>query len=187
VQKNLGQLPVYFALVILLAGVLLTGCSSAQPAASSGTQSTPAATAPASQTQPASQAQPASQTTSTSGQQGGKQGGQDMQAQQTKLLARVAEILGVSTDSLTTAYNAALKSVMGDKSSSTTAPGQPPQPPTDGKAGGSGGTPPSGGQGKAPDMSGLYSKVADALGLTVDKVTAAFEQAQKELMPTKTQ
>jgi hypothetical protein len=36
-------------------------------------------------------------------------------------------------------------------------------------------------------MSGVYSKVAETLGLTVDKVTAAFEQARKELMPARTQ
>jgi hypothetical protein len=179
VHKRSSQITAYFALAVILAGVILAGCaggSASQAPASSGTQSTPAATTPA------------SQTTSTSGQQGGKQGGQDMQAQQTKLLARVAEILGVSTDSLTTAYEAAIKSVMGDKAPSGSTPGQPPQPPSGTPPSGQqGGTPPSGGQNKAPDMSGVYSKIAASLGLTADKVTAAFEQAQKELMPTKTQ
>ncbi len=186
-HDKIAKFPVYAALVIIISAMALAGCSS-----SSTSSSTPSSTQ-----QPAAQTQQSGQ---QSGQQGGQQGsqqgqkhdGQDMQEMQTKLLTRVAEILGVSTESLTTAYQNAMQSVMGDKTPGQGGQGTPPekpsgegdqkppeggQPPTDGQGG-------QGGGHGGPDMSGVYSKVAEALGLTAEKVQAAFEQAQKELMPS---
>lgn len=51
-------------------------------------------------------------------------------------------------------------------------------------AGGPGG---QGGNGRGPDMSAVYAKVAETMSLSVDKVTAAFEQARKELKPADNQ
>jgi len=162
-------------LMIVIPAMIGTGCSSG-----SASQS-PASTA-STQEQPAARTQ---QTTAAQGQQDGQKGGQDMQALQQKLLARVAGILGVSPDSLTTAYEAAMTSVMGDRAASaTTVQGTPPQPPSDNKTPHQGG---QGGPGKGgPDMSAIYSKIAGALGLTTEKVTAAFDQAREELMPSRT-
>lgn len=186
-QKKIAKLPVYFALVIIItAAMILTGCSSGS------TSSTPAST---STTQPAAQTQQSTTTgqqgSQQSGQQDGRQGGQDRQATQTKLLARVAELLGVSSDKLTAAYETAMKSVMGDKAPSGSgtqgtppsgaSQGTPPQPPSDNRTGGGPGG--QGGGKGGPDMSGVYAQIATELGLTTEKVTEAFETAQKELMP----
>lgn len=188
-HKRFAQIPVYITLVIIVAAALLAGCGS------TATGSTPAST-PAGSSQPAQDQQGSQQSGQQGGQQGGGKGGpggQDFQAMQTKLLARVAEILGVSTESLTTAYQSAIKEVMGNMTPPSGAgQGQPPSVGTQGQPPSSGGTPPMppsdnrtggpGGRG-GPDMSGVYSKVASALGLTAEKVQAAFEQARTELMP----
>ena len=127
---------------------------------------------------------------------GGQQGGQGNQEQRAKEIARAAEILGVSSTDLTAAFEAADKSVRpsGGQSGSQ---GQPPRSQSDnmtggqgrqgGGKGGPGGPGGQGGNGRGPDMSAVYAKVAETMRLTVDKVTAAFEQARKELKPADNQ
>ena len=184
-HKKFARVPVYITMVIIIAAMLLAGCSST----GSSSSSTPAST-PSSSGQPAQGQQSGQQGEQQGGQKGGP-GGQDMQAMQARLLARVAEILGVSSDSLKTAYEAAVKEVMGNKAPSGSGQppsggsqgGTPPTPPSDNRTGGPGGQGGPGGGKGGPDMSGVYARVASALGLTTEKVQAAFEQAQKELMP----
>lgn len=184
-HKKLAQIPVCTALVMVIAVLLLTGCGS------TATGSNPASTL-SGPSQPAQDQQGIQQGNQQSGQQGGGKGGpggQDWQAMQAKLLARVAEILGVSSESLTTAYESAMKEVMGNMTPpslpnqgqppSGDNQGTPPMPPSDNRTGGPGRQ----GGGGGPDMSAVYSKVASALGLTAEKVQAAFEQARTELMP----
>jgi hypothetical protein len=173
-----AHLPLLLTLLFVMTALVLPACEASDASQSA----TPSSTS----IQPAGQTQ---QTTSGSSQQGGRQDGQDIQK---KLLARVAEILGVSSDALTAAYESAIKSVMGDRvpaggtqgtPPSGSNPGTPPAPPSDNRTDGPGGQP--GARGSF-DMSGVYSKVAQSLGLTTEKVQAAFEQAQKELMPSRT-
>jgi len=128
-----------------------------------------------------------------SGDQGQNPRGQRGQGMDnTQLLTRVAEILNVSVEDLTTAYNNAMpqrEEGQGGPGGSQSPTGEPPsgemptgEPPS--------GTPPADGQGgqQPPQMQGfpeeMMQSIADELGLSVDDVTAAFEQAMQELIPT---
>lgn len=163
------------ALVAILSGILLTGCSSG-----SSTQTA----APAAQTQQQT-TQPTQQQTTTSGQQpSGQQPSGQGQEGMKKVIAKAATILGVSETDLTTAFDAAMKANRPSGSDNMTSPsGQPPS----GQSGQ--GQPPSGQsgqQGQAPSgssdmMKSVYAKIATALSLTTEEVQTAFEQAQSEL------
>jgi len=172
--KKTSHLFVFALFVLAVIAVISPACSAAQTAGNSAGQASPTAGTPSGQASENS-VQP------KSGQRGQEQ---NMQEMRSKLLSRVAEILGVSTESLTAAYEAGVKKVMGNRQApaGSSAAGQPPQPPSENM------TPPSGGWGnQQPDMSSLYSEIAQSLNLTVDRVTAAFDQARKELIPSKTQ
>ena len=117
--------------------------------------------------------------------------------QQTRIIARAAEILGISTDNLTSAYETARKSIKPRRGPSDNRTGDrpddaPPPPPrsdngTDRQCNN---PPPPGGQGgpdRKEDKQAIYTRVAELLGLPADKVIAAFEQAEKELKPDNNQ
>ena len=170
--KNFRVAFMCIALVAILSGILLAGCSSG---------SSSQTTAPAAQSQQQT-TQPTQQQTTTSGQRssGQGQGQQNMQ----QVITKAAAILGVSATDLTNAFDAAMKSNRPSGSDNRTRPsGQSPT----GQSGSDNRTRPSGqsGQGQPSGssdmMTSVYSKIATALNLSADKVKAAFEQAQSEL------
>jgi hypothetical protein len=155
------------AAVLLVTSISLTGCGTAATN-DSGSSEQQSNTAAQSGQQPSNQ----------QGQQqpGGRQGGLDMSA----MLAKVATILGISTEKVTSAYEQAQESLGMQKPAEGQRPSQsdngtPPAPPTDGQQG----QPPSGGQ--MPNMTALYDKMAELLGISSDTIASAFQQAQKEL------
>ena len=113
-----------------------------------------------------------------------------MKAAQDKLLASVAGNLGVSTESLTAASEAALKSLKEARDSAQSEQVTPPTPPAiEGNQMGNIQPPCGGPRGDfrkgAPDRSAYYNKIAESLGngMTAEKVQAAFEQAFQALRP----
>ncbi len=181
--------------LILLAGLTLPACNGAVPAQQ------PSSTEPAS-TQGNTSGTGNTADTSASHIQSGPPGGKNM----SKVLTRAAAILGVSSDTFISAFEQAQKSVFGERpsgdsyqtpqhpSGSAGQSGQPPQHPS-GSAGqsepppqppsvsGQQGQPPSGGgfQGQSDMMQKVYSKMADILNVSVDKISTAMEQAFKEV------
>ena len=98
-----------------------------------------------------------------------------------KVFARAAEILGITEAQLTSAFQQAQESVFG-KAPTGTAPseasGQPPERPS----GTSGQQPPSQGRGTDQDsMQKVYSKMAEILNISADKISSAMDQARQEL------
>jgi len=196
--KKLEPLPVYFALVIILVGIVLTGCSASgagQSSAPVDQQSSPVSTQ--GQSMLSNQQTSSTQTqqqTATSGQQ--TPAPADSQRMD-KIFSRVAEILGVTEDQLTKAFQQAMPSVSGAQPPSGQQ--QPPAPPSgqlqppptlpsDNTSGSSpsGQQPPQQGQRPSaasggPDMTSAYSKMAEILNISADKISSAFEQAQNEL------
>jgi hypothetical protein len=186
-SEKLKYLPVYFVVAIILIGIALAGCSTGSagqpvsqeqtvtaPASSNSTNPTPA---PATTTQPNSGRQ--------SGSRSGRPGGPDM----SKMMSRSAEILGITEAQLTSAYQQAQESVFGKMPSGT--PGQ--RPPTDNTSGHQWTQPPTGTSGQQPPQGGwgpnsetmqkLYSKMAEILNISADKITSAMDQARQELQP----
>jgi Spy/CpxP family protein refolding chaperone len=212
--RNIKHLITYLILALVIAGIVFIGCG--------GNVGTSAISGRS---------------------QSGQQNSQDMQALKGKILARAAEILGISSGELTNTYDSAIKNA-GVRDPLLASQGQPPRPPqsknstagnpgkqqppsngqtgqggpsASGGKGAPGGTQPQGGQqvasgqgggnppppqggqngqppqgsqdrqGKGMDISAIYSKIAEKLGLTVEKVTAAFEQARKEFTPGQNQ
>jgi len=169
------------ALGAILSGLLLMGCSSG---------STSSTTAPAMQDQQAApEATQSSGQSAQSGQQGQPPSGQGKDGMK-NVIAKAATILGVSETDLTAAWESAMKEAGGGQGGPGGPGGSdnrtPPSPPSDNPPSG---TPPSGQsgqQGQPPSgssemMTKVYASVATTLGLTTEKVQAAFEQAQSEL------
>jgi hypothetical protein len=172
-------------LLIMLMGVILSGCGTTETyqnqSSSSGQQSsTPSgqSTGQAATQQPSSSAQ---QPSGSPGQQ--PPGGID----NTEVLTRAAEILGVSSDDFITAFQNAMPQGMPSGS------GQQGQPPTSqsGQQGESP-TPPSGQQGQPPTgigqgmsqsqfMTDIYEKMAEELNISADDIANAIQQATEEL------
>jgi hypothetical protein len=192
-------MPGLLAVALILIGLVLAGCSTGGIASTTqDTSSSPAQTATAPSQTTASPAQsgtaPASTATgsNTSGStasptQGsapsGRQGGPDM----SKQLSRAAQILGITEAQLTSAFQQAQESVFGKAPTGTPPSGtssqQPPAPPS----GTSGQQPPQDGQGpNTENMQKLYSKMAEILNISADKISSAMDQARQELQPTTT-
>lgn len=94
------------------------------------------------------------------------------------MLAKVAEILGVSVNQVTSAFQEAQASVFPDRPHQGQAP-EPGQQPSQGLPPGQGQEPPA--PREAPEMTALYEKMAEILGISADKVSGAFAQAQQAL------
>jgi hypothetical protein len=159
-RKILKYMFLFLAFVIIVTIVVSQGCSSANNA-----------TAPSS---------------TQSGQQSSQQLGNG-QARGPRdpnfmknVLAKVADKLGISVDSLTQAYQQAQSSVT------------PPAPPTPNSQGGQN-TPPGPGQGRPSGsdnrtarMSALMNQMSATLNIPVDQLTAAWQAAMTELRPSGT-
>jgi len=175
-------------LAIIAVIIAAAGCSSSTTTSSSG----------ASNAQAVNQ-QSGQQPQQGQGIQGAGQRGPGID--NSKLLARVAEILNVSFDKLTTAFNNAMpRRTEGDRTG--TPPSRVPAdgsgtPPTGTPPGGNGtppgGTPPADGQQGQPAQPGQFTlpddviqKIASELGLSADTVSSAFKQAMSELQPSST-
>jgi len=98
------------------------------------------------------------------------------------VLAKVADKLGVSADSVTQAYQQAQSSMTPPTPpSTTTQDGQtqnPPSAPGQGR--------PSGSDNRTARMSALMDKMSATLNIPVDKLTAAWQAAMTELRPSRT-
>jgi hypothetical protein len=174
-------LPGLFATVVILVGLILAGCS---------TVGTGATTQESSSSPAQTTINPAESGSTTSPNQGnvpagGPRGGAEMR----KMFARAAEILGITEDQLTGAFQEAQKSVFGDAPTPSGISGQQPEPPsgTSGQpskppSGPSGQQPPSHGQGPDQEsMQKVYSKMSQILNIAADKISSAMDQARQEL------
>jgi hypothetical protein len=191
VIKNLKKSAAAIAFVVILISICLAGCSatsSQNPSSSSGQQSSSTTSGQQSDNQSGQQRQPGSP-----GQQPG--GASNM----TAILTRAAEILGISSEKLTTAFQNAMPqggpSGSGQKGQSATPPsgqhGQPSTPPS-GQQGqattplsgqqGQSSTPPSGQQmTQSQFMTDIYEKMAEELNISADDIANAMQQAETEL------
>jgi hypothetical protein len=190
VFRNLRKLATGIAFVVILISISLAGCStnsSQNPSSSSGQQSSTSSDQQ-SVDQSTQQQQP-----SSSGQQ--PSGDLNM----TAILNRAAEILGISADEFTTAFQNAMPeggaSGSGQEGQPSAPPsgqeGQPPAPPSGQE--GQPATPPSGEEGQPPAapsgqqmsqsqfMTEIYEKMATELNISADDIAKAMEQAEKEL------
>jgi hypothetical protein len=200
-SEKLRNLPVFFVIAFVLVGVTLAGCgsgSTGQAATQEQQVSAPASTATPDQTSVPSAGQPGISGT-TPGAQQGRPGGPGM----SKMFSRAAQILGVTEAQFTSAFQQAQESVFGKTPSGTagtppappsgTSGQQPPAPPsgTPGQqppappSGTSGQQPPPGGQGPNSEMmQKVYSKMAEILNISADKISGAMDQARQELLAT---
>jgi hypothetical protein len=191
VTINLKKCAAATIFVVVLIGSCLAGCSassSQNTTSATGQESSPAATGQQSTSQSAQQQKPGSQ-----GQQ--PPGASNM----TEILSRAAEILGISSEKLTTAFQNAMPqggpSGSGQQGQPSTPPsgqqgeppaapsgeqGQPPTPPS-GEQGQSS-TPPSGQQmTQSQFMTDIYEKMAEELNISADDIASAMQQAEEEL------
>lgn len=195
--EKLKYLQVFLAFMVILIGLVMAGCSAgstAQPASQEQTVSTPAT--PSSGTgAPASSTGTQSNNGAPNGSRSGRPGGQDM----SQVMSRAAGILGITEAQFTSAFQQAQTSVFGAMPGGT--PGQ--QPPSDSSGqrpqhayadNASGQRPPSGTSGQQPPQGGwgsnsgsmlkIYSKMADILNISADKISSAMDQARQELQTT---
>ena len=178
--RNLRKLATGIAFVVILISISLAGCStglSQNTSSSSGQQSSPVTASQQSDNQSAQRQQPGSP-----GQQ--PPGASNM----TEVLSRAAEILGISSEKLTTAFQNAMPQ---GGSSGSGQQGQPPTAPS-GQQGQSP-TPPSGQQGQPSTlpsgqqmtqsqlMTDVYEKMAEELNISADDIASAMQQAEEEL------
>ncbi|MHB8085356.1 MAG: hypothetical protein ACYDHZ_05995 [Dehalococcoidia bacterium] len=171
-------LPIIFIIMVILAGLGLSGCSAGTGAQSS----TPAVQQPSSSSAPSSSGN--GQGDASSGQRGSRgPGGPNMSA----ILNKAADILGISESTFTSAFNDARTSVFGSRpSGGRTGGGQSPSggpggpPPSENRTWG--GQPPSGSGGGQPSamMTQVYAQMATALNISADKISAAMQQAFTE-------
>jgi hypothetical protein len=182
--KPVKLLALIFIVTIVLAGLGLSGCSQADNSASSPSVQQPSSSStPSSSTSGQTAAPAGQQGNPSSGQRGSRgPGGQNM----TQVLNKAADILGISEATFTSAYNDARTSVFGSRPSGTR--GQPPQRPSGSENwSGQRSQPPSGGgsgqppQGVSSMMTQVYAKMATALNISADKISAAMQQAMMEL------
>lgn len=105
------------------------------------------------------------------------------------VLAKVADKLGVSVDSVTQAYQQAQSAVA--PSTSSNLPTPPPPPGMAAQSGQTQNTPPgqgrpSGSDNRTARMSALMNQMSVTLNIPVDKLTAAWQAAMTELRPSRT-
>lgn len=186
-------LPILFIVGVLVAGLALAGCSTSgtgQPAGQ-GQTSPPASTGTTTTGPSNSSSGQASQPSSGTGAPQGFAIPPDM----SKMLSRAAQILGISESQFSSAFQQASESVFGkmqippssgagQKPPAPPVGGtdqQPPVPPT-GSTGQQPPTPPSGMQGPGDEnMLKVYSKMAELLSISADKISSAMDQARQEL------
>jgi hypothetical protein len=179
---------------LLIVAAALTIIATIVTAAGCGGSSTTTSQPSISDTQSATQAASSTQTAQAQSQNQDKgQGQKGPQMDNTKLLARVAEILNVSVDTLTTAYNNAMPQRTdgtGTPPSGTPPTGTPPSgTPPAGDGIQPGGTPPTDGQRQPGQFSlpdDIIQQIATELGLSTDTVSSAFKQAMSELQASST-
>jgi hypothetical protein len=180
---------------LLIAAAALAIIATIVTAAGCGGSSTTSSQSSTSDASSATQAASSTQTTQDQSQNPDKgQGKNGPRMDNTRLLARVAEILNVSVDNLTTAYNNAMPK-------RTDGTGTPPSgmPPTGTQRSGTppaddgtqpGGTPPADGQKGQPREFSLpddvIQQIASELSLSTDTVSSAFKQAMSELQASST-
>jgi hypothetical protein len=154
------------ALVVILIGTFLTGCSASSSqtsSSSSGQQSSPTTSGQASTNESTQQ-----QATPPGQQQFG---GSNM----TEILTRAAEILGISSDDFIASFQNAMPqggpSRSGEQGQPPTAPsGQQGQPPTSGQQ-----------MTQSQFMTDIYAKMAEELNISADDIANAIQQAEEEL------
>jgi hypothetical protein len=178
-SKNLKKLAASIAFVVILTSISLAGCSTdlSQNSSSSSGQQSSTSLDPQSVDQSTQQQQPTS-----SGQQ--PPGDSNI----TAILNRAAEILGISADEFTTAFQNAMPE---GGASGSGQEGQPSVPPS-----GQEGEPPAlpSGQERQPStppsdqqmsqsqfMTEIHEKMAAELNISADDITEAMEQAEEEL------
>jgi hypothetical protein len=191
VFRNLRKLATGIAFVVILISISLAGCStgSSQNTSSTSTQQSSSTTSG----QPSTNGATQQQQTNSQGQQ--QPGASNM----TAILSRAAEILGISSEKLTTAFQNAMPqggpSGSGQQGQPSTPPsgeqgeppaspsgeqGQPPTPPSGQQ--GQPSTPPSGQQmTQSQPMTGVYEKMAEELNISADDIASAMQQAEEEL------
>jgi hypothetical protein len=180
VPINLKKCAAITIFVVVLIGSCLAGCStgsSQNTSSSSEQQSSPVTASQQSDNQSAQR------------QQSGSPGQQPPGASNmTEILSRAAEILGISSEKLTTAFQNAMPqggpSGSGQQGQPPTAPsnqqGQPPTPPSGQQ--GQPSTPPSGQQmTQSQPMTDVYEKMAEELNISADDIASAMQQAEEEL------
>ncbi len=182
--EKLKYMPALLSITVIVIGLVLAGCStggtgsttqdtSSSPAqtiaAPEQTGGAPASTAPAS----GSAASP-----SQSSLPSGRPGAPDMSRE----FSRAAQILGITEEQLTSAFQQAQESIFGKPPTGTPPSGtsgqRPPAPPS--------GTPgqqtPTSDQGPGQEMmQKVYSKMAEILNISADKISSAMEQARQEM------
>ncbi|MFA5066196.1 MAG: hypothetical protein WC566_12145 [Dehalococcoidia bacterium] len=182
-SKTLAKAAGTVCAIAILVGSL-SGCGTAETQNQSTTPSQQTVSTPSQQT--------TTQTNSQSGDQSSQQsaegrqppsGGQDM----TAILTRAADILGISSDKFITAFNNARPQAPSGDGQHGQPPsgqdGEPPAAPT-GQQGEKPSESPSGqqqGKDGTGFMTEIYTKMADELGISADKIEAAMSQAMQEL------
>ncbi len=174
--KNLKRLAAVITFLVILTSISLAGCSSNMsqtPSSSSGQQST---------NQPAQQQQSSSSGEKPAGSPGQPpQGASNMEA----ILNRAAEILGISADKFTAAFQNAMPQPGSGQEGQPSQPpsgeqGQPPEPPSGQQ--GQPSEPPSGQQmSQSQFMTETYAKMAVELNISADDIAKAMAQAEEEL------
>ncbi len=176
-NKSLAKAAGIVCAIAILAGSLSAcGATDTQTQSSTPTQQT--VSTPTQQTNTQTGGQSAGQSSQQPGTGQRPAGGQDM----TKVLTRAAEILGVSSDKFITAFNNARPqppSGAGQQEPPSGQQGEKPSEPPSGQQG----QPPSGQQGQSGKgfMTETYTKMAEELGVSADKIEAAMNQAMQEL------
>ncbi|MCX6006717.1 MAG: hypothetical protein NTZ34_05590 [Chloroflexi bacterium] len=161
-KKILKYMFLLLAFVALVTVAVSQGCSNGSNASTSSTNQS---------------VQQASQQ-SGNGQSGGQRDPNFMK----NVLAKVADKLGVSADSVTQAYQQAQSTVVPPAPpATTTQDGQTQNPPT-----GQGHSRPSGSDNRTGYMSAIIDKMSAALNIPADKITTAWQAAMTELRPSRT-
>ena len=171
-NKSLAKVAGIVCAIAILAGSL-SACGAADTQTQSSTPTQQTVSTPTQQTGTQTGGQSTWQASQQPGTGQRPAGGQDM----TKVLARAAEILGVSSDKLTTAFNNARPQPPSGQQ------GEKPSEPPSGQQGEKPSEPPAGQQGQSGKgfMTDTYTKMAEELGISADKIEAAMNQAMQEL------
>jgi hypothetical protein len=188
--EKLKYMPALLAVALILIGLVMAGCS----AGGTGSTTQDTSATPSQATDAPAQSGTTASTDNSSWSPSGLRGGPDT----SKQLSRAAQILGITEAQLTGAFQQARESVFGKRPTGTTpsgTSGQPSMPPS-GMWGRQPPASPSGvsgqqthPQGRGPNqesMQKLYSKMAEILGISADKISSAMDQARQEMQPTTT-
>jgi hypothetical protein len=177
-NKSLAEAAGIICAIAILAGNL-SACGAADTQTQSSTPVQQTVSTPTQQTNTQTGGQSAEQASQQPGTGQRPAGGQDM----TKVLTRAAEILGVSSDKFTTAFNNARpQAPAGGGQQGQQPSGEKPSEPPSGQQG-QPPEPPSGQQSQSGKgfMTETYTKMAEELGISADKIEAAMNQAMQEL------